>query len=53
MGLRGISRGFGLKIGPTNARTFEARVRELVDGYPTLRAVAEALLSALAALSPS
>ena len=42
MGLRGILRGFGLKIGPTTPRTFEARVRELVDGHPTLLAVARA-----------
>jgi transposase len=50
VGLRGILRGFGLKIGPTTPRTFEARVRELVDGHPTLLAVAEALLSARTAL---
>lgn len=50
MGLRGILRGFGLKIGPTSPRTFEARVRELVDGHPTLLAIAEALLAARTAL---
>ena len=50
MGLRGILRGFGLKIGPTTPRSFEARVRELVDGHPTLLAVAEALLTARATL---
>jgi transposase len=50
MGLRGILRGFGLKIGPTTPQTFEARVRELVDGHPTLLAVAEALLTARTAL---
>jgi transposase len=50
MGLRGILRGFGLKIGPTNPRAFEARVRELVDGHRTLLAVAEALLMARTAL---
>ena len=44
--LRGILRGFGLKIGPTSPRTLEARVRELVDGHPTLVAVADALLAA-------
>jgi transposase len=49
-GLRGILRGFGLKIGPTSPRTLEARVRELVDGHPTLVAVAGALLAARAAL---
>jgi transposase len=34
MGLRGILRGFGLKISPTTPRTFEARVRALVEGPP-------------------
>jgi len=51
MGLRGILRGFGLKIGPTTPRTFETRVRELVDGHPTLLVVAEALLAARVALA--
>jgi transposase len=51
MGLRSILRGFGLKIGPTTPRTFETRVRELVDGHPTLLAVAEALLAARVALA--
>jgi transposase len=46
MSLRGVLRGFGLKVGPTTPRTFEARVRELVDGHPTLVTVAEALLAA-------
>lgn len=50
MGLRGILRGFGLKMGPTTPRTFETRVRELVDGHPTLLVVAEALLAARVAL---
>src|SRR5918912_952207 len=46
MGLRGVLRGFGLKVGPTTARTFAARVRDLVEGHTTLTAVAEALLAA-------
>jgi len=50
MSLRGVLRGFGLKVGPTTPRTFEARVRELVEGHPTLETVAEALLSARAEL---
>jgi hypothetical protein len=50
MSLRGVRRGFGLKVGPTTARTFEARVHELVDGHPTLQTVAEALLAARAEL---
>ncbi len=45
MSLRGVLRGFGLKVGKTTARTFEARVRELVAGHATLTAVAAALLA--------
>ncbi len=50
MSLRGILRGFGLKVGPTTPRIFEGRVRELVDGHATLVAVADALLLARAVL---
>jgi transposase len=50
MSLRGILRGFGLKVGPTTTRSFEGRVRELVEGHPTLLAVADALLLARATL---
>ena len=46
MSLRGILRGFGLKVGHTTPRSFEGRVRELVDGHATLLTVAEALLLA-------
>src|SRR3954468_13540120 len=50
MSLRGILRGFGLKVGPTTPRIFEGRVRQLVEGHPTLLAVADALLLARATL---
>jgi transposase len=50
MSLRGILRGFGLKVGPTTTRGFEGRIRELVEGHPTLSAVADALLLARATL---
>lgn len=50
MSLRGILRGFGLKVGLTTPRSFEGRVRELVDGHTTLLAVADALLLARATL---
>jgi transposase len=50
MSLRGILRGFGLKVGKTTPRSFEARVRELVDGHATLLVVADAMLLARAAL---
>ena len=50
MSLRGVLRGFGLKVGPATPRTFAGRVRELVEGHPTLAAIAEALLAAREAL---
>jgi transposase len=50
LSLRGVLRGFGLKVGPTTARSFPGRVRELVEGHPTLAAVAGALLAAREAL---
>ena len=46
MGLRGVLRGFGLKVGPTTARSFAGRVHELVDGHPTLSTLAGAMLAA-------
>ena len=46
MCLRGVLRGFGLKVGPRTPRTFASRVRELVAGHTTLSAVAEAMLAA-------
>src|SRR5438046_1587094 len=48
--LRGILRGFGLKVGKTTQRSFPGRVRELVKGHPVLEAIAEALLSVHAIL---
>jgi len=50
MSLRGVLRGFGLKVGPTTPRTFEGRVCELIASHPTLSVVAEALLAARATL---
>ena len=46
MSLRGILRGFGLKIGRTNPSSFGPRVEELVEGHPTLAIIAKALLAA-------
>ena len=46
MSLRGVLRGFGLKVGPTTPRNFPGRIRELVAGHTTLSTVAEALLAA-------
>src|SRR5215831_2452183 len=36
MSLRGILRGFGLKVGKTTPRRFEGRIKELVGGHPSL-----------------
>ena len=46
MSLRGVLRGFGLKVGPTTPRTFANRVRELAADHATLSTVAEAMLAA-------
>ena len=46
MSLRGILRGFGLKVGKTTPPRFAGRIQELVAGHLTLEAVAAALLSA-------
>jgi transposase len=50
MSLRGILRGFGLKVGKTTPKQFEGRIRELVTGHPTLEVIAEEMLCARAAL---
>ena len=43
--LRGILRGFGLKVGKTTDRSFAGRIQDLVEGHPNLEAIGEALLS--------
>lgn len=48
--LRGILRGFGLKVGKTTPVRFEARIKELVAGHPTLERIAAALLATRAVL---
>jgi transposase len=48
--LRGILRGFGLKVGKTTRRNFAGRIRELVKGHPSLKTIGEALLSVRAVL---
>ncbi len=50
MSLRGILRGFGLKVGRTTPRIFEARIRELVEGHATLATIAGSLLAARSVL---
>jgi transposase len=48
--LRGILRGFGLKVGDTTERSFAARIRTLVAGQANLERIAAALLEVHAVL---
>jgi len=48
--LRGILRGFGLKVGKTTKRNFASRTSELVVGHPALETIAAAMLSVHMAL---
>jgi transposase len=50
MSIRGLLRGYGLKVGPTTPRTFEGRVHELAAGHDTLSLITSALLKARAVL---
>src|ERR1700760_657955 len=43
--LRGILRGFGLKVGKTTKLGFAARISELVAGHPALETIAKAILA--------
>lgn len=49
-GMRGVLRGFGLKVGPISRGRFEMRVRELVAGHSILETVISAMLAARTAL---
>lgn len=44
--LRGLLRGYGLKMGTVTKVRFAARVRELVSGHPMLEQLGEAMLRA-------
>jgi transposase len=48
--LRGILRGFGLKVSPVSKGRFEARIRALVAGQAVLERVVESVLRVHAAL---
>jgi transposase len=50
LSIRGILRGFGLKVGPVTRKVFEARIRELVAGQATLERITTAMLLARTAL---
>ena len=43
--LRGILRGFGLKVGKTTEREFAGRINQLVTDHPQLQRIADALLA--------
>lgn len=48
--LRGILRGFGLKVGKTTKRGFATRINELAAGHPALEVIAKATLAVHAVL---
>ncbi|MBV5269279.1 MAG: IS110 family transposase [Afipia sp.] len=50
LSIRGLLRGFGLKMGPVSTGRFTARVRELAAGQPMLEQVTDAMLRARDAL---
>jgi transposase len=45
MNLRGVLRGFGLKVGKTTPAQFEARIKELTAGHPSLEVIATSMLA--------
>jgi transposase len=49
-GIRGVLRGFGLKVGAISRGRFQARILQLVDGNVMLETVIGAMLAARAAL---
>jgi transposase len=50
LGIRGLLRGFGLKVGLVSKGRFVARIRELIAGQPMLEQVIEPMLRAHEAL---
>ena len=49
-GMRGVLRGFGLKVGSISRGRFEARILELIDGHAILETVIGSMLAARTAL---
>jgi transposase len=45
MSLRGVLRGFGLKVGKTTPTNFAERIKQLVSEHSNLQAIADALLA--------
>jgi len=50
LSIRGILRGYGLKVGEVSRGRFEARIQELITGHATLESVIGAMLTARATL---
>jgi transposase len=50
LSIRGILRGYGLKVGEVSRGRFEMRIRELIEGHSTLETVIGAMLAARMAL---
>lgn len=50
LSIRGILRGYGLKVGEVSRGRFEARIRDLIEGHDMLETVIGAMLQARAAL---
>ncbi|TCP74485.1 hypothetical protein C8J31_1413 [Rhizobium sp. PP-CC-2G-626] len=50
LSIRGIQRGYGLKVGEVSRGRFEARIQELIVGHSTLETVIGAMLAARAIL---
>ena len=48
--LRGILRGFGLKVGKTTPTRFAGRIKDSVAGHPSLEVIAQAMLAVHAVL---
>jgi transposase len=49
-GIRGVLRGFGLKVGTISRGRFETRILELIDGHAVLETAIGSMLAARAAL---
>jgi transposase len=50
LSIRGILRGFGLKVGHVTGKAFETRIRNLVTGHAMLEQIVDAMLPARATL---
>ncbi|SIT19025.1 IS110 family transposase [Paracoccus saliphilus] len=50
LSIRGILRGYGLKVGEVSRGRFDARIRDLIEGHDMLTTVISAILKARAAL---